>query len=94
MPSGLLSTKRPKLVSITHVSNVLGTINPIKDIIDTAHSHNVPVLIDGAQGALHQPVDVQALDVDFYVLSAHKMYGPTGIGILYGKEKWLDAMPP
>ena len=65
---------------------MLGTINPIKDIIDTAHSHNVPVLIDGAQGALHQPVDVQALDVDFYVLSAHKMYGPTGIGILYGRK--------
>lgn len=86
--------EKTKLVSITHVSNVLGTINPIKDIIDIAHSHNVPVLIDGAQGALHQPVDVQALDVDFYVLSAHKMYGPTGIGILYGKEKWLDAMPP
>ena len=74
--------EKTRLVSITHVSNVLGTVNPIKEIIDMAHRHQVPVLIDGAQGALHHRVDVQALDVDFYVLSAHKMYGPTGIGVL------------
>ncbi len=86
--------EKTRLVSITHVSNVLGTVNPIKEIIDMAHRHQVPVLIDGAQGALHHRVDVQALDVDFYVLSAHKMYGPTGIGVLYGKEKWLNAIPP
>ncbi len=86
--------EKTRLVSITHVSNVLGTVNPIKEIIDLAHRHEVPVLIDGAQGALHHRVDVQALDVDFYVFSAHKMYGPTGIGVLYGKEKWLNAIPP
>ncbi len=83
-----------RLVSVTHVSNVLGTINPIPEIIKIAHNHDVPVLIDGAQGAPHLHIDVQALDVDFYVMSAHKMYGPTGIGVLYGKEKWLDTMPP
>lgn len=83
-----------RLVSIAHVSNVLGTVNPVSEIIAIAHSHDVPVLIDGAQGAPHQHIDVQALDADFYVLSAHKMYGPTGIGVLYGKERWLDTMPP
>lgn len=85
---------RTKLVSVMHASNVLGTINPIEEIIAYAHAHNVPVLVDGAQGIPHLAVDVQALDADFYVFSAHKVYGPTGIGVLYGKEKWLNAMPP
>lgn len=87
------STKT-KLVSVTHVSNVLGTVNPLERIITTAHAHGVPVLIDGAQGAPHLSVDVQALDCDFYVFSGHKMYGPTGVGVLYGKEDWLDRLPP
>lgn len=87
------STKT-KLVSVTHVSNVLGTVNPLERIITTAHVHGVPVLIDGAQGAPHLSVDVQALDCDFYVFSGHKMYGPTGVGVLYGKEDWLDRLPP
>lgn len=89
-----LFNERTRLVSVMHASNVLGTINPIKDIIAYAHSHDVPVLVDGAQGIPHTMVDVQELDVDFYVFSAHKVYGPTGIGVLYGKEKWLDAIPP
>ena len=85
---------RTRLVSIAHASNVLGTINPVKEMIAYAHTQGVPVLVDGAQGIPHLPVDVQELDADFYVFSAHKAYGPTGIGVLYGKEKWLDAMPP
>lgn len=89
-----LFNEKTKLVSLSHVSNVLGTINPAKELISIAHSHNVPVLLDGAQAAPHTKIDVQDLDADFYVLSAHKMYGPTGIGVLYGKEKWLNAMPP
>ena len=89
-----LINEKTKLVSIMHVSNVLGTINPVKEIIDIAHSADVPVLIDGAQSIAHLGVDVQALDADFYVFSAHKIYGPTGMGVLYGKEKWLDKMPP
>lgn len=89
-----LITPRTKIVSVMHVSNVLGTINPIKQIIRIAHSHNVPVLIDGAQSVPHQKIDVQELDADFFVFSAHKMYGPTGIGVLYGKEVWLDKLPP
>ncbi|MGL5561635.1 MAG: aminotransferase class V-fold PLP-dependent enzyme [Tannerellaceae bacterium] len=89
-----LINEETKLVSIMHVSNVLGTINPVKEIIDIAHSADVPVLIDGAQSIAHLGVDVQALDADFYVFSAHKIYGPTGMGVLYGKEKWLDKMPP
>ena len=89
-----LFTERTRLVSVMHASNVLGTINPIEEIIACAHAHDVPVLIDGAQGVPHLAVDVQRLDADFYVFSAHKVYGPTGIGVLYGKEKWLDAMPP
>lgn len=89
-----LFNERTRLVSVMHASNVLGTINPIKDIIAHAHSHDVPVLVDGAQGIPHTKVDVQELDVDFYVFSAHKVYGPTGIGVLYGKEKWLDTIPP
>lgn len=89
-----LITPRTKIVSVMHVSNVLGTINPIRQIIRIAHSHNVPVLIDGAQSVPHQKIDVQELDADFFVFSAHKMYGPTGIGVLYGKETWLDKLPP
>ena len=89
-----LFSERTKLVSITHVSNVLGTVNPVKEVIEDAHKRDVPVLIDGAQSVPHIPVDVQELDADFYVFSAHKIYGPTGIGILYGKEEWLDRLPP
>ena len=89
-----LFTTRTKLVSVTHVSNVLGTINPVKEIIDIAHAHNIPVLIDGAQSVPHMAVDVQALDADFYAFSAHKVYGPTGVGVLYGKADWLNRMPP
>lgn len=89
-----LFTPRTKLVSVAHVSNVLGTINPVKQIASIAHAHNVPVLIDGAQGIPHMKVDVQDIDADFYVFSAHKIYGPTGIGVLYGKEDFLDKMPP
>lgn len=89
-----LFSPRTKLVSVAHVSNVLGTINPVKQIAAIAHAHNVPVLIDGAQGIPHMKVDVQDIDADFYVFSAHKIYGPTGIGVLYGKEDLLDKMPP
>jgi len=89
-----LFSDRTKLVSITQVSNVLGTINPIKEIIDFAHAKNVPVLVDGAQSIPHIKVDVQALDADFLVFSGHKIYGPTGVGVLYGKRKWLEQMPP
>ena len=87
-------TEKTKLVSMTHVSNVLGTINPVADIIRTAHEHGIPVLIDAAQSAPHMKIDVQHLDCDFLALSGHKMYGPTGIGVLYGKEEWLDRLPP
>ena len=87
-------TERTKLVSITHVSNVLGTVNPIDNIIKTAHEHDIPVLVDGAQSAPHITIDVQQMDCDFFAFSGHKMYGPTGIGVLYGKEKWLERMPP
>ena len=89
-----LFTDRTRLVSVVHVSNVLGTVNPVAEIIRIAHAHGVPVLVDGAQSAPHFQVDVQALDCDFYAFSGHKMYGPTGIGVLYGKEEWLDKMPP
>ena len=89
-----LFTPRTRIVSVTHVSNVLGTINPVSELVRIAHAHNVPVLIDGAQSIPHIPVDVQALDADFYVFSGHKVYGPTGIGVLYGKEAWLDKLPP
>ena len=85
---------RTKLVSIVHVSNVLGTINPVKEITRIAHEHGVPVLVDGAQSTPHFRVDVQDIDCDFFVFSGHKMYGPTGIGVLYGKESWLDRLPP
>lgn len=87
-------TERTKLVSITHVSNVLGTVNPIDNIIKTAHEHDIPVMVDGAQSAPHITIDVQQMDCDFFAFSGHKMYGPTGIGVLYGKEKWLERMPP
>jgi len=85
---------RTKIVAVTHISNALGTINPVKEIIDIAHKKDIPVLIDGAQATLHENIDVVDLDADFYAFSGHKVYGPTGIGILYGKRKWLDAMPP
>ena len=87
-------TERTKLVSVAHVSNVLGTINPVEKIIKTAHAHGIPVLVDGAQSAPHFKVDVQAMDCDFFAFSGHKMYGPTGIGVLYGKEEWLEKLPP
>ena len=89
-----LITDRTKLVAIAHVSNALGTINPIKDIISTSHASGIPVLIDGAQAVHHIPVNVTDLDCDFYAFSGHKLYGPTGIGVLYGKEKWLNKMKP
>lgn len=89
-----LFSERTKLVSVTHVSNVLGTVNPVKEMIEKAHAHGVPVLIDGAQGVPHIAVDVQDLDADFYAFSGHKVYGPTGIGVLYGKEEWLERLPP
>lgn len=89
-----LFSPRTRLVSVAHVSNVLGTINPVKEMIATAHAHGVPVLIDGAQSIPHMPIGVQDLDADFYVFSGHKVYGPTGIGVLYGKEAWLDKLPP
>lgn len=87
-------TSKTQLVSITHVSNVLGTINPVKEIIRIAHENNIPVLIDGAQSTPHMPVDMQELDCDFFAFSGHKTYGPTGVGVLYGKEKYLDQLPP
>jgi len=89
-----LITRKTKLVSVVYVSNSLGTINPVKTIIQTAHSHNIPVLIDGAQAVQHLPINVQQLDCDFFAFSGHKMYGPTGIGILYGKINLLESMPP
>ena len=89
-----LFTEKTKIVSIAHVSNVLGTVNPVKEMIRIAHEHGVPVLVDGAQSAPHFRVDVQDMDCDFFAFSGHKMYGPTGIGVLYGKEQWLDRMPP
>ena len=87
-------TERTKLVSIAHVSNVLGTVNPVRRIIEAAHEKGIPVLVDAAQSAPHMAIDVQQLDCDFLAFSGHKMYGPTGIGVLYGKEEWLDRLPP
>lgn len=89
-----LFNEKTRLVSVAHVSNVLGVTNPVKEIIGIAHSHNVPVLVDGAQSAPHIKIDMQELDADFFAFSGHKVYAPTGIGVLYGKEKWLDAMQP
>ena len=87
-------TERTRLVSVAHVSNVLGTVNPVEQIIKMAHEHGIPVLVDGAQSAPHMQIDVQAMDCDFFAFSGHKMYGPTGIGVLYGKEQWLEKLPP
>lgn len=89
-----LFTNRTRIVSVAHVSNVLGTTNPVKEMIEIAHAHGVPVLIDGAQSTPHMAVDVQQLDCDFFAFSGHKMYGPTGVGVLYGREKWFDRLPP
>ena len=89
-----LLTAKTKLVSVAHVSNVLGTVNPVEEIIRMAHEHGIPVLVDGAQSAPHMQIDVQAMDCDFFAFSGHKMYGPTGIGVLYGKEQWLEKLPP
>ncbi len=89
-----LFTERTKIVSVTHVSNVLGTVNPVKEIVRIAHEHGVPVMVDGAQSTPHFAVDVQDIDCDFFAFSGHKMYGPTGVGVLYGKEDWLARMPP
>lgn len=89
-----LITPRTRIISVAHVSNVLGTVNPVEEIISIAHSHNIPVMVDGAQSTPHFSVDVRAMDCDFFVFSGHKMYGPTGIGVLYGKESWLDRLPP
>ena len=89
-----LLTDKTKIMAVTHISNVLGIVNPVKDIISKCHSMNVPVLVDGAQGIVHSRVDVQDLDCDFYAFSGHKLYAATGTGVLYGKRKWLDAMPP
>jgi cysteine desulfurase/selenocysteine lyase len=89
-----LLTERTKIVAVTHMSNALGTVNPVDEIVRIAHRHGVPVLIDGSQAAYHMPVDVQALDCDFYVATGHKIYGPTGMGVLYGRESLLESMPP
>lgn len=89
-----LFSERTRLVSLVHVSNVLGTVNPVKEMIATAHSYGLPVMIDGAQSVPHQKVDVQDLDADFFAFSGHKIYGPTGVGVFYGKEEWLDKLPP
>ena len=89
-----LISERTKIISVAHVSNVLGTVNPVEEMIKMAHAHDIPVLVDGAQSAPHFKVDVQAMDCDFFAFSGHKMYGPTGIGVLYGKEEWLEKLPP
>lgn len=89
-----LITEKTRLIAVVHISNTLGTVNPVDEIIRIAHQHNIPVLIDGAQSVQHETVDVQKMDCDFFVFSGHKAYGPTGIGILYGKEKWLNELPP
>lgn len=87
-------TSHTRLIAVTHISNVLGTVNPIRQIVEIAHRHDIPVLIDAAQSMQHRKVDVREIDCDFLVFSSHKVYGPTGVGVLYGKEKWLDALPP
>jgi len=89
-----LISERTRIISVAHVSNVLGTVNPVDEIVRIAHQHGIPVLVDGAQSAPHFKVDVQAMDCDFFAFSGHKMYGPTGIGVLYGKEEWLEKLPP
>ena len=89
-----LLSERTRIVAISHISNVLGLVNPVREIVAICHKYSIPVLVDGAQGIVHEPIDVQALDCDFYVFSGHKLYAATGTGVLYGKRKWLDAMPP
>ena len=89
-----LISQRTKIIAISHISNVLGLVNPVREIIRIAHGYDIPVLVDGAQGSIHEEVDVQEMDCDFYAFSGHKVYGATGTGVLYGKKKWLDAMPP
>ena len=89
-----LISQRTKIIAISHISNALGLVNPVREIVRIAHGHDIPVLVDGAQGSIHQEVDVQEMDCDFYAFSGHKVYGATGTGVLYGKKKWLDAMPP
>ena len=89
-----LISQRTKIIAISHISNVLGLVNPVSEIVQIAHSHDIPVLVDGAQGSVHEKVDVQAMDCDFYAFSGHKVYGSTGTGVLYGKKRWLEAMPP
>ena len=89
-----LISQRTKIIAISHISNVLGLVNPVQEIVRIAHEHDIPVLVDGVQGSVHHEVDVQELDCDFYAFSGHKVYGATGTGVLYGKKKWLDAMPP
>ena len=93
-PLKKLISQRTKILAISHISNVLGIVNPVQEIIRIAHAHGIPVLVDGAQGFLHREVDVQAMDPDFYVFSGHKVFAATGTGVLYGKKKWLDQMPP
>ena len=89
-----LISQRTKIIAISHISNVLGLVNPVREIVRIAHGHDIPVLVDGAQGSIHEEVDVQEMDCDFYAFSGHKVYGATGTGVLYGKKKWLNAMPP
>jgi cysteine desulfurase/selenocysteine lyase len=89
-----LISQRTKIIAISHISNVLGLVNPVSEIVRIAHAHDIPVLVDGAQGSVHEKVDVQAMDCDFYAFSGHKVYGATGTGVLYGKKRWLEAMPP
>jgi cysteine desulfurase/selenocysteine lyase len=89
-----LISQRTKIIAITHISNVLGLVNPVQEIVRIAHAHDIPVLVDGAQGSVHGKVDVQAMDCDFYAFSGHKVYASTGTGVLYGKKKWLEMMPP
>jgi cysteine desulfurase/selenocysteine lyase len=91
---GKLFTEKTKIVSVTQVSNVLGTVNPVKEIVRIAHEHGIPVMVDGAQSTPHFAVDVQDIDCEFFAFSGHKIYGPTGVGVLYGKEDWLDRLPP
>ncbi len=89
-----LISERTKIIAISHISNVLGLVNPVREIVTISHKHGIPVVVDGSQGVVHEPVDVQDLDCDFYAFSGHKLYAATGTGVLYGKRKWLDAMPP
>jgi cysteine desulfurase/selenocysteine lyase len=89
-----LISQRTKIIAISHISNVLGLVNPVREIVQIAHAHDIPVLVDGAQGSVHEKIGVREMDCDFYAFSGHKVYGATGTGVLYGKKKWLEAMPP